>query len=47
MTPIRSRRLVTSAFTPQRIGALRPAIRRIADELLDALTVSSGPADPG
>jgi cytochrome P450 len=33
----RIRRLVSSAFTPQRVEALRPDIRRIADELLDVL----------
>lgn len=33
----RIRRLVNSAFTSQRVAALRPDIRKIADELLDAL----------
>jgi cytochrome P450 len=33
----RIRALVTRAFTPRRIAALEPAIRRIVDELLDEL----------
>jgi cytochrome P450 len=33
----RIRALVTGAFTPRRIAALEPAIRRIVDELLDGL----------
>ncbi|MDE1974692.1 MAG: cytochrome P450, partial [Hyphomicrobiales bacterium] len=33
----RIRGLVTKAFTPRRIAALEPAIRRIVDELLQAL----------
>jgi cytochrome P450 len=33
----RIRGLVTKAFTPRRIAALEPAIRRIVDELLEAL----------
>lgn len=33
----RIRGLVTKAFTPRRIAALEPVIRRIVDELLDAL----------
>ena len=38
----RIRALVTRAFTPRRIGALEPAIRRIVDELLDELPAASG-----
>jgi cytochrome P450 len=33
----RLRRLVSRAFTPPRVAALEPAIRRIADDLLDEL----------
>ncbi len=33
----RLRRLVSRAFTPSRVGALEPAIERIAHDLLDAL----------
>ncbi len=40
----RIRGLVTKAFTPRRIAALEPAIRRIVDELLDALP-SAGEID--
>jgi len=38
----RLRRLVSSAFTPRRVQALRPAIERMVDDLLDGL---AGPAD--
>lgn len=40
----RIRRLVTSTFTAQRVRALRPEIRQVADELLDALP-DSGTTD--
>ncbi|MFJ8039776.1 cytochrome P450 [Kitasatospora sp. NPDC096147] len=33
----RIRRLVSRAFTPARIGALRPAVERTAEDLLDAI----------
>jgi cytochrome P450 len=33
----RLRKLVGQAFTPRRVTALRPAVQRIADQLLDAL----------
>ena len=33
----RIRGLVTKRFTPRRIASLEPAIRRIVDELLDAV----------
>ncbi|MFF9479878.1 cytochrome P450 [Streptomyces sp. NPDC014733] len=33
----RVRRLVVRAFTPGRVEALRPSVRRLADELLDAV----------
>ncbi|MBO4209177.1 cytochrome P450 family protein [Micromonospora echinofusca] len=36
----RIRRLVASAFSPQRVRAMRPAIRRTADGLLDELPFS-------
>ena len=39
----RLRRLVARAFVPSRIAALEPAIRAIADDLLDEL----GAAGPG
>ncbi len=38
----RLRRLVSSAFTPRRVQALRPAIERMVDDLLDGV---DGPAD--
>ncbi|WP_433290580.1 cytochrome P450 [Actinoplanes sp. CA-030573] len=38
----RLRRLVSSAFTPRRVEALRPAVERMVDDLLAPL---SGPAD--
>jgi cytochrome P450 len=38
------RRFVTDAFTPRRIDSLRPRLRRLADELLDALP-EKGPVD--
>ncbi|RII12406.1 Cytochrome P450 107B1 [Streptomyces sp. YIM 130001] len=40
----RLRRLVAAHFTPGRIGALRPRIEAITDDLLDALP-RTGPAD--
>ncbi|MFH8367184.1 cytochrome P450 [Streptomyces sp. NPDC018031] len=39
------RRLVTDAFAPRRITALRPRFQRIADTLVDALP-AAGDADP-
>ncbi|MFB7632977.1 cytochrome P450 [Streptomyces sp. NPDC056149] len=36
----RIRRLVAQAFTPRRIDALRAPVRRIADELLDAMAAN-------
>ncbi|OAH11264.1 cytochrome P450 [Streptomyces jeddahensis] len=39
------RRLVTKAFTVRRIEELRPRVQATADELLDAMEASGGPAD--
>ena len=39
----RLRRLVAAAFRPSRVAALRPAIQRLADDLLDDLA-AAGPA---
>jgi cytochrome P450 len=41
----RLRRLVSSAFSPRRVGALRPRIQAIADDLLDDIA-RQGPAGP-
>ncbi len=41
----RLRRLVGPAFSPQRVSALRPRIRRTAEHLLDTLVATSGPVD--
>ncbi|WP_026189875.1 cytochrome P450 family protein [Salinispora mooreana] len=41
----RLRRLVGPAFSPQRVAALRPRIRRTAEHLLDALVTAGGPVD--
>ncbi|MFF4694720.1 cytochrome P450 family protein [Streptomyces chattanoogensis] len=41
----RVRRLVVKAFTPGRIDALREPVRRIADDLLDAMEERGGQAD--
>lgn len=41
----RLRRLVGPAFSPQRVAALRPGIRRAAEHLLDTLVATSGPTD--
>ncbi|MGC9667204.1 cytochrome P450 [Planosporangium sp. 12N6] len=38
----RLRRLVSQAFTPRRVEALRPTVRRIADELVDAFVADGG-----
>ncbi len=38
----RLRRLVSSAFTPRRVEALRPAIERMVDDLLDGLSDGTG-----
>lgn len=38
----RTRRLVSQAFTPRRVEALRPAIQRIADGLVDRLVADGG-----
>ncbi len=38
----RQRRLVSRAFTPRTVEALRPAIRRLVDELLDGLEAEGG-----
>ncbi|WP_433049905.1 cytochrome P450 [Dactylosporangium sp. CS-033363] len=40
----RLRRLVSQAFTPRRVEALRPVVQRLADELVDAF-VSKGGGD--
>ncbi|MFG2206476.1 cytochrome P450 [Streptomyces sp. NPDC048638] len=41
----RVRRLVVKAFTTGRMDTLREPVRRIADELLDAVEARGGPAD--
>ncbi|MFJ9848306.1 cytochrome P450 [Streptomyces sp. NPDC101150] len=41
----RVRRLVVKAFTPRRIDALREPVRRVADELLDAMEERGDRAD--
>jgi cytochrome P450 len=38
----RLRRLVSKAFTPRRVEALRPAVQRIADEVVDDLLDAGG-----
>ncbi|MGW0948690.1 cytochrome P450 [Streptomyces sp. NPDC002623] len=41
----RIRRMVTAPFTIKRMEALRPAIQRIADELIDAMLAGPNPVD--
>ena len=41
----RERRMVTAAFSIKRVEALRPAIQRIVDDLLDELLAGPKPAD--
>ncbi|MDQ0383091.1 cytochrome P450 [Amycolatopsis thermophila] len=41
----RLRRLVTKAFTVRRIEELRPRVRQIADELVDAMIAQGPPSD--
>lgn len=41
----RLRRMVTAPFAVKRIEALRPAIQRIADDLIDAMLRTGGPVD--
>ncbi|WP_027659879.1 cytochrome P450 family protein [Salinispora fenicalii] len=41
----RLRRLVGPAFSPQRVAALRPRIRRTAEHLLDILVATTDPVD--
>jgi len=41
----RLRRLVNSAFSPRRLGALRPRVQRLTDELLDAMEAARPPVD--
>ena len=41
----RLRRLVSRAFTPSAIAALRPMVERMVDERLDAFAVADGPVD--
>ncbi|MCO1580362.1 cytochrome P450 [Crossiella sp. SN42] len=41
----RVRRLVTKAFTPARVAALRPLVQGIVDELLDRMSTMDGPVD--
>ncbi len=41
----RLRRLVGPAFSPQRVAALRPRIRRTAERLLDTLVAAGSPVD--
>nr|BFE65941.1 cytochrome P450 [Dactylosporangium thailandense] len=38
----RLRRLVSQAFTPRRVEALRPYVRRLADELVEAFVAQGG-----
>jgi cytochrome P450 len=38
----RLRRLVSQAFTPRRVEALRPTVQRIADQLVDAFVADGG-----
>ncbi|MER7277512.1 cytochrome P450 [Dactylosporangium sp. NPDC000244] len=38
----RLRRLVSQAFTPRRVEALRPYVQRLADELVDAFVAQGG-----
>ncbi|MFI5911608.1 cytochrome P450 [Dactylosporangium sp. NPDC051541] len=38
----RLRRLVSQAFTPRRVEALRPVVERLADELVDAFVAQGG-----
>lgn len=41
----RLRRMVTSAFTVKRVEAMRPAVQRIVDGLIDDMLAASPPAD--
>jgi cytochrome P450 len=41
----RLRRLIGKAFTPRRVAAFRPAVERIAAELLDGMRARTPPAD--
>jgi len=41
----RQRRMVTAAFSIKRVEALRPAIQRIVDDLIDAMLAGPRPAD--
>lgn len=41
----RWRRLMAKSFTIRRVDAMRPGIRRVADELIDAMVVGGPPAD--
>src|SRR5215218_1555882 len=41
----RLRRLVSSAFTPRRVEALRPAIERMVEDLLDGMQRAGGEVD--
>jgi cytochrome P450 len=38
----RLRRLISQAFTPRRVEALRPTVQRLADELVDAFVADGG-----
>ncbi|MFD0636162.1 cytochrome P450 [Catenulispora yoronensis] len=42
---LRIRRIVASAFTPRRIERWKPAIERVANELVDAMEKTGPPAD--
>jgi cytochrome P450 len=42
---LRIRRIVASAFTPRRVETWKPAIRAVADELIDELAADGAPAD--
>jgi cytochrome P450 len=41
----RYRRMMTSSFTPRRVEAVRPAIQRLTDDLIDAMLAGPRPAD--
>lgn len=41
----RLRQVIGRAFTPRRVAAFRPAVQRIADDLLDAMEKRNPPAD--
>ncbi|MEV7542521.1 cytochrome P450 [Streptomyces sp. NPDC089915] len=42
---LRLRRMIARPFTPRRVGQLRPAIRQVVDDHIDALLAGPKPAD--